>query len=301
MFRAATFFVIVCAACSGVVTDDDSLVSGGANGGDTANEAPGGTGGSPSAGTGGTPNVPPTGSPRGGTGGQARGGAGGQAQGGAGSSGGTGGTPTAGGGAGGSLVGGMRGGGGQAGSPPKPAGAYECTIVMGHDQGKWIESAPFSNLLDDAGWQHTMNGGVNHYRASDRRGWQSMPSSRCTRAWDKPDRLILIVWGHSDFDAASEWRDVLAEVVATARKEYPSLRRINLQPVAAKPGCSGYGSADLQTILDAGALLRSDIVEPGIRIEVSDCKDIDGLDRFTSDAAAAAFATKFAQHYGTSN
>lgn len=204
-------------------------------------------------------------------------------------------------GAGGSLVGGMRGGGGQAGSPPKPVGAYECTIVMGHDQGKWIESDPFSNLLDDAGWQHTMNGGVNHYRASDRRGWQSMPSSRCTRAWDKPDRLILIVWGHSDFDAASEWRDVLAEVVATARKEYPSLRRINLQPVAAKPGCSGYGSADLQTILDAGALLRSDVVEPGIRIEVSDCKDIDGLDRFTSDAAAAAFATKFAQHYGTSN
>ena len=84
--------------------------------------------------------------------------------------------------------------------------------------------------------------------------------------------------------------------MVAARREYPSVRRIVLQPAAGKPGCSGYATEDLDAILAAGGLMEDEVVKPGVRIQALDCGDLDNLDRL-SGPSRSFFASTFAETY----
>jgi hypothetical protein len=65
-------------------------------------------------------------------------------------------------------------------------------------------------------------------------GWNSFQSAACSAGSSAPDRLVMNISGGFNSDV-NWWHDMTAQAVANARRIYPGIRTVYLQPVVGGP------------------------------------------------------------------
>jgi hypothetical protein len=255
-------------ACGGSSRGEGGM-GGDLEGGSAGGSSEGGVSSSTGTPTGGGTGSVPGGTGAGGSGGNAIRGTGGTVAGGSGSNtnSSTGGTAPVG-----------TGGTPATGGTPGNTGGAVCTQILAAPQSPdWYIDGIFEGLVGVGRFELLGGGtGINHYGSSTDAVWNDSISHRCTTGSGKPDRVMLVVWGHSGYSTAAEWANKLREVIPVIRMRRPTARQIILQPAAGGRGCSsGYASQDLDTILAAAQTLAGPDILVGTRPEVT-CADITG-------------------------
>jgi len=147
-------------------------------------------------------------------------------------------------------------------------------------------------------WQLRGGTGIKHWQGAGDAAWTAPLRFPCKENADKPDRVVLGVWGHSGFDSAQEWAGELKKAIATIRLKRPSARLIVIQPAAGGPGCkSGYASGDLLPILAAAKMIEGNGVLPGAEIKVDSCSQLSNWSDDLSPEAARKVAETLGQFY----
>jgi hypothetical protein len=126
---------------------------------------------------------------------------------------------------------------------PGPVESFVCTQVMGVSvTGDWF-GAGFEDGIDGSRWQALWRSHAFVELWADPASdlWSMKPSSPCALRSDNPDRVIFtgVNWEYKSLEA---WEEKLSAVVATIRKKYPGVRRIDLLTMLRAPGNHSCGS-----------------------------------------------------------
>jgi len=187
---------------------------------------------------------------------------------------------------------------------PTPVVDFQCTVVLGLAvTSEWYREG-FENLVADDRWQaitkpHTF---VDNWADPNHAVWNEQPQSPCAVRWKDPDRVLFFAANYK-FTTQAEWDAALDGAIATIRKKYPNVRRLELLSMVRTPGNVSCGSDKgvvnpvVDTAIDAAAARQPSVVAAGPRFEVKSCEDLEkGGPHFTKTGGAAV-AKLIAGHY----
>jgi hypothetical protein len=183
--------------------------------------------------------------------------------------------------------------------------AFVCTQIMGVSvTGDWF-GAGFEEGIDGSRWQALWRSHAFVEQWADPASdlWAMKPQSPCAKRSDNPDRVIFtgVNWEYKTREA---WQEKLAAVVATIRKKYPGVRRIDLLTMLRAPGNQSCGSemTVVAPYVDA-AVAAVVAASPGL-VFAGPKVTIDTCDVFTkggphfTDAGMAAVARLYREQLG---